>query len=253
MFNLFKKPKVKPYAGTSRYTGPSDTQLANELKRTVRNIILIVITMVLLFTFFAPAVGGFFGIISNYRKHNTKEKIVIPQTPFFVNIPAAVNKETITLEGFAASGNTVKLFVNGPEAGSTVADATGSFRLENIQLIKGRNTIFAKAIGENNVESDKSQTATIQYDTDQPKIDINSPKDKDTIKNLDKRVLILGKINEQATVTVNDSTVILKPDLTFDYLLGVSEGEVEIKVKAIDLAGNENTETIKIIYQKKSN
>lgn len=230
----------------------SEHELELKLKRTVRTIVIIIVSLILLFTFFAPAVGGFFGLISNYRKDTGNQQKVIIQSPIFINPPLASNKESISLQGYASPGNTVKLFANGPEVGTVVADATGTFMFENIPLIKGRNTLFAKAIGENNTESEKSQTLTIEYDTEKPDIEIETPDNDDTVKNLDKRVLIIGKVNEQATITINDKSVILKPDLTFDFLLGVEEGEVEIKIKAIDTAGNEETETLKITYQKKS-
>jgi len=56
------------------------------------------------------------------------------------------------------------------------------------------------------------------------------------VSNLDKRVEVTGKVDEKSTIKVNGKFAIIKPDLTFDFLLGVSEGKVEIKVEATDEA-----------------
>jgi hypothetical protein len=41
---------------------------------------------------------------------------------------------------------------------------------------------------------------------------------------------------------------VVRPDLTFDFLLGVTEGKVAIKIEATDDAGNIATETIDVTY-----
>ncbi|KKU49252.1 MAG: hypothetical protein UX69_C0004G0027, partial [candidate division WWE3 bacterium GW2011_GWA2_46_9] len=42
------------------------------------------------------------------------------------------------------------------------------------------------------------------------------------------------------------------PDLTFEILLGVDEGSVEVKVTATDKAGNKAEKIIHVTYQKES-
>ena len=54
-------------------------------------------------------------------------------------------------------------------------------------------------------------------------------------------------------VKINDKIAIVKPDLTFEFLLGVqNEGNVKITVLAIDEAGNENKKEITVNYEKES-
>ena len=64
--------------------------------------------------------------------------------------------------------------------------------------------------------------------------------------------MIIGKINEKATITVNDKQAVQKPDLTFEFQLGVKEGEVSVKVNATDEAGNKEEKSFKIRYVRQS-
>ena len=52
-------------------------------------------------------------------------------------------------------------------------------------------------------------------------------------------------------VKINGRTAVMKGDNGFELLLGVGEGEVEIKVEATDLAGNTRVESIYITYEKR--
>ncbi|MCA9748281.1 MAG: hypothetical protein KC414_04195, partial [Romboutsia sp.] len=140
------------------------------------------------------------------------------------------------------------LYVNGPEAASTVTTSDGTFQIENIGLINGRNTIFAKAIDASGNESDKSTILNLEVDKDKPKLEIEEPKDEDVIKNLNKRVLIKGKVSEKASIKINDKPAVLRPDLSFEMLLGVEPGKVDIVITATDEAGNEEKEEFTITY-----
>ena len=173
-----------------------------------------------------------------------------PLPPTFTNIPSATNKEKINVTGFASQGVTVKLFVNGPEVAETIADASGKFEFSEIDLIKGRNSLSAKSIGNKNLESEKSQTIHIEFDSEEPELEIIEPENDKTITNLNNRIQITGTVDEKSTITINDKNVILKPNLTFEFLLGVEEGETIIKIKALDEAGNEEVQELKVFYKK---
>jgi hypothetical protein len=70
---------------------------------------------------------------------------------------------------------------------------------------------------------------------------------------LDKRVTITGKIDEKADIKVNGKTAIMRPDMSFEFLLGVQEGNVDIKIEATDLAGNTSSESFRVTYVKSNN
>ncbi|MFZ5424856.1 MAG: hypothetical protein ACOZAO_03550 [Patescibacteria group bacterium] len=250
------KKKKPNYYRQQKYNKSQDVVTEKDLlMRLGLTITAIFVTLGILyvsFTFFGPKIGSLFGLFSVHRNETGPQDNLAPTPPAFSSPPVATKKDTITLEGLAEAGTNVKLFVNGPEVTSTVSDSEGVFTFTNVKLIEGNNTIFARAYDQSNNESPKSVTLSIKYDIKEPEIEIISPEDGETIKNLNKRIQVKGTLNEKSTVKVNNRLAIVKPDLTFEILLGVEEGDVEIKVVAADEAGNEAEKTINIKYQRRS-
>ncbi len=222
------------------------------LKLAILGIVLVPTVVLAMFVFFGPTIGSLFGIVSINRNFDNNTDKVAPPPPIFDNPPKAVGSNNITLKGFAEAGTTIKLYVNGPEKGSSVTTTEGTFEISGIELIEGRNSIFAKTIDATGNESDKSATLSIEVDNSKPKIDIESPKNNDVVRNLNKRVFITGKLSEKATITINEKLAVLRPDFTFEFPLGVEPGKHEIKIKATDEAGNFAEETINITYVQES-
>lgn len=217
-------------------------------------MILVGITVFLFLVvfFFTPKLGVFFGFFSKHRNDVDSAAIIKPSTPIFSNVPPATKEESITLNGYAQPGLTVVLYVNGPETDKTTVGADGLFTFNNIKLIQGSNTVSAKVFDQIGTGSDSSNNFTIVVDKEKPKITIESPKKDATVKNLDQRVIVTGKINEKSSLKINDKFAILRPDLTFEFLLGASEGTMKIKVEATDEAGNVEVEEFSIKYVKGS-
>jgi hypothetical protein len=201
---------------------------------------------------FPTQFGSFFGFFSRHRNEKPYQPTAKPATPVFENAPESVKDTKVTLNGRATAGTTVKIFVNGPEKATTTTDADGIFTFADVPLTLGKNLLFAKASDNSGVQSDNSEFLNITVDKDSPKIEIVNPKDGSTVKNLNKRIEIIGTVSEKATITINDKTVIQKSDFSFDYWLGVEEGNVKIKVVAVDAAGNKTEKEITVIYSKSS-
>ena len=227
-----------------------------QLRARYNTVILGISTMAFLgiisVAFFAPQIGAFFGFFSKHRGEEGYRPTAKPSPPVFEDIPEAVGENSVDLSGKAQPGETILLFVNGPEKARTTADSEGKFNFVDVHLISGKNTLFAKAQDDQNRESDKTPYFYISVDDDSPEIEIEEPKDGNVIKNLNRRIRISGKINEKATITINGGTVVQKPDFSFDYDLGVKEGNVKIEIKAVDPAGNESTLELNVVYQEKS-
>ncbi|HLC93880.1 MAG TPA: hypothetical protein VJG85_02590 [Patescibacteria group bacterium] len=255
-----RKPQNKYNRITQRATNPvrppalhqlSEEELVQHLMKTIMGIVLFLIVVLGTLLFFAPKLGAFFGLLSFRRDEVTKLEVA-PIAPVFSNVPGSTNNENLTINGFSEPGMTIKLFLNGPESQSTVTDNEGFFTFADIKLINGTNTIFSKAVNETGKESENSQIVTIVYDNTAPEITIESPKNGAVVKNLDKRILVKGKLSEKATVKVNNSLAVLTPDNNFEIVLGVESGKLEIKVEATDEAGNKKEEKINITYVKGS-
>jgi hypothetical protein len=238
------------YSGNNKNL--SEKELKKKLLLNLMGITTIILIVLLSLFVFAPKIGFLFGLVSKYRNeegYRPKSKVSVPT---FTDLPSSVKDSEIKLAGYAQTGVTVKLFVNGPESSRTISGSDGRFEFTGVKLNEGRNTLFAKAENSKGEESDTTDMFYISYDKTPPKIEELSPKDGETVRNLDKRITVSGKINEKATIIINGKIAVQKPDLSFDFLLGVGEGEVKIKVEIIDQAGNKVEKEITVRYEKKS-
>ena len=192
---------------------------------------------------FAPKIGSIFGLISVNRNDTITPPEANTPPPIFLEVPRAVNKTKIDLKGTSVPKTKIELFVNGPKEAGVLTDISGEFLFTNVKLNEGKNTIFAKA------NETKSEVITIQYDDKKPKIELETPKDGEKVENLNNRIEVIGKVNEEAAVKVNGRVAIQKPDNSFSILLGVREGSVEITIEATDLAGNKSEEKLNVTYK----
>lgn len=229
-----------------------EKELVQTLAFSIFGIIVTIVVVFLSATVFAPEMGAFFGYLSLNKGQVDDQLPIKPSAPVFVDTPSATKSLNIDIKGVTQPGFIVEIFVNGPKKGSVVADKNGEFNFAKVTLIEGKNRIYAKAINDEGIESDKSQTLEITVDRKAPEIEIESPKEGETVRNLDGRIQITGKVNEKASIRINDRQAITKSDLTFSILLGVDEGDVEIKIEAIDEAGNKSEETYVVKYSKGS-
>lgn len=227
-----------------------------ELKKRLKVILLVTFGLPLfvlcLFVFFGPQVGAIFGFVSVNRNDTGNKDTIAPIPPVFDNPPKATKDKSMKLSGFSEPGSTVKLFVNGPETQDTLTTTDGTFAFENIELIDGKNSLFAKATDEQGNESEKSITLSVQVDNDEPDITIESPKDDEVIRNLNGRITIKGSVSEKAKIKINGKSAVQRPDLSFEFPLGVGEGKLEITVEATDEAGNIKEEKFFVTYVKGS-
>ena len=192
---------------------------------------------------YAPKIGSIFGLISVNRNATITPPEANTPPPIFLEVPEAVNKTKIDLKGSSVPKTKIELFVNGPKEASVLTDISGEFLFTNVKLNEGKNTIFAKA------NETKSDVITIRYDNEKPKIELETPKNGEKIENLNNRIEVIGKINEEATVKVNGRVAIQRPDNSFSILLGVREGDLEIIIEATDLAGNKSEEKLSVTYK----
>ena len=227
-----------------------EEDVKRKLYRTILATLIIIGMLFVALKYFATDIGKLFGLISKVSQPKEKDDTLAPPPPYFYNSPTTTNKQEIGLKGFSEPGSKVIIYVNGPEVTAVTSDATGTFSVENISLIQGKNTIYAKAEDAYQNQSIKSQILEIVYDTKKPKITITEPKDGSTIRNLNQRITVKGTLDEKCEVRINEMLAIMKPDNSFEILLGVKEGKVEIKVEATDEAGNKSDEKISVSYIK---
>ncbi len=184
----------------------------------------------------------------------TQRDRIAPPPPTLTGIPEATNSAKLNIKGFAEAGSTVTLFLNSNERDSQLVGAEGQFIFEEVGLESGENEIYTTAKDTTGNESRQSTIYKVIIDQKPPKLEITEPADNSIIKEeKDKQtfVLVAGKVEEGATVAVNDYQAIVREDGNFEYrLLLTEEGENTIKIVAKDTAGNKTTVEKTVIYKK---
>lgn len=200
------------------------------------------IAFILFLIFFGiPLVARFASYIGDVKRGKTKDTSTnqnIPISAPNLNTPVEFTNQTgIVIKGSAQPNSKVTIHTNDKEV-DTTADNDGGFSV-NITLQKGPNQIYATATNKEGATSDKSQTFTVIFDNEPPKLDISSPSDgTNFFTDKQKKITIEGKTDPDASITVNGHTVIVNDDGSFKYNYSLSDGKNTLTIDALDKAGN---------------
>lgn len=212
--------------------------------KTKRNIILssiigIVLILVAIF-WIIPALIGSLSIFNQF-KNTPKERPVtedVTLAPPVLNIPYdATSSAAINISGYAVPNSKVEIYVDGDLKTTTSTGSDGSFLTPQIALTLGTNNITGKTIDENNKESLSSKNIKVVYTNEKPTLEISEPQDNQTFQG-ERRIKISGKTEPDNKVSVNDSTIIVNNDGTFNTLVSLNDGENTIAIVASNLVGN---------------
>ncbi|MBI2773427.1 MAG: hypothetical protein HYX56_02905 [Chloroflexi bacterium] len=142
--------------------------------------------------------------------------------------------------------NAVELALNGLRLTTYTLGADGAFGGANITLPDGTSTIVATLVEGTTQIASTSRTVTV--DRTPPVVTITRPKTGDTVEGPD--VIVEGKTEAGAEVTVNDRALRPNPDGTFTERLVPPVGALKVTIVAKDKAGNEaKTELLVTVKQ----
>lgn len=229
----------------SRLNRRLEKQTQKNLALTLLGIFLI---LFLLLKFGIPFLANFALFISG-SKDDVTESIQGPNfisSPQLNPLPDATSSAKLTVSGKSQSSSTVDLYINGDITDKTQADKKGDFSFD-ITLNKGKNNIYAKARIDKKI-SDPSDTFSVLFKNTPPTLNINSPSDGQQFSGDQNRTSVTGTTEADTKVTVNGFWAIADQDNNFSYQLPLQNGDNEIKVIAIDPAGNKTEKIIKVKY-----
>lgn len=221
-------------------------------QQSIKNMLLaimgIIVILALIISFGPQLLINFSLLVKKSSDANDiqKEELTYIAPPVLNTLPDATKESTIDVSGYAGEKQTIKLYVNGKTAGTKEVNKDKQFTFSKVKLEKGKNEIKAKAVTENDKESEYSSIATIAYIDQPPTIEVSFPQDGQTISKDNRAITIRGKSNEGVKVTVNDFWAITKDDGSFSYSLSLQDGDNTIHIKATDAAGNETTKEVKV-------
>lgn len=191
---------------------------------------------------FADLTGGLLG-----GGDGDKPKDTILTAPIIDPLPEATNSVKLTVTGFAGEAGTVKIYLGDSAIGEIKPEA-GKFEYKDISLKNGENKISAKA-SFSGKDSDFSNIEIVIFDKDEPKLEIETPVEGQTIS-VNNRVRVIGQTDKDSQVYANGFLGSTDGEGKFEVTVPLVEGENTIEVKAIDEAGNSVTKSVKVNFRK---
>lgn len=221
-------------------------------KQTQKNLTLsilgIIFVLFLLLKFGIPFLANFALFLSNSKNPtiSISENTKFITAPQLNPLPEATNSAQFKISGIAQASATIDLYLNDNIIDKSQADKSGKFSFDTT-LIKGNNKIYTKARIDKNI-SDSSQIYNIIFKNTLPTLNINSPSDGQQFSKDQNFINVSGSTDIDTKITVNGLWAITDQNNNFSYQLPLQNGDNEIKVVAVDLAGNKTEKSIKVKY-----
>lgn len=176
-----------------------------------------------------------------------EEDTIILQAPVLSAPVEATNSAQFKISGYADPDQQVVVVVNGQEDARVATDEEGAFTAE-ISLTEGENGFTTYAVDTEERESKTGQDYIVILDTEKPVLEIEQPEDGKEFNSKDNPIIISGKTDPGSKVYVNDRMVFPNSDGSFRTSFSLANGENELKIRAIDTAGNETEVVRKVKY-----
>jgi hypothetical protein len=218
-------------------------------KNLILNILGIFLVILIVFKFGIPFLVNISIFLSGSKGNQEQSQ---SQNPTFVappilnSLPQATSSASVIISGIAVKNQTIDLYINGDLTDKTKTKDDGSFSFkENVSA--GENTIKVKA-NESNGSSDFSQPLVIFYKSAPPSLNISSPSDNQSFSKDQSPVEVKGATDPDVKVTINGFWAITDSNGNYSYSLPLQNGDNNITIAAIDMAGNKSEKKIKVTY-----
>ena len=208
-----------------------------------------IIIIVLLAIFGIPVATKIAGYVFDMKKSPSivSQDTTPPGPPFIKTLPEATNNNILKIEGSSEPETTVEIFVN-DEKTEVPADGNGNFETK-VTLIKGSNTIYAKARDEAENESAKSRQYTVYFSKDKPKLEVARPNQGDSYYGDKQRQLsIEGATCPECSVTVNGRIGLVDDEGNFKLAYSLNDGNNDLNIITTDKSGNTEETTISVNF-----
>lgn len=164
------------------------------------------------------------------------------------SIPTATNSSQIIIGGSVTNLSSLEFFLNSEKVKEVSLNASDIFSEEIAQLKEGQNTIYVKGILGDSKNARQSREFTVIYKPEKPKLEITEPADKS--KTSKQEIKIKGSTDKEVFVKINELPVVVDAQGNFESTVQIKDGENVFTITALDIAGNEETKTISVTYQK---
>lgn len=216
--------------------------------KLVKTVIFSILLVIIIIYIGLPLFAKFIVFISPKSKDNPTANVstTILFPPLLDPQFEATNTATIVVSGIGDEDTTVKLFVNDKIRVEQPADDDGRFNFKQVKLAQGKNTIYVTSFKDNN-ESSPSSPLIIEYKTEEPKLEVNSPEDGKRYTD-DREITVQGQTDPGNNIIINDRHTVTDADGKFRYRIRLNDGENIIQIIALDNAGNQTQLERKVTY-----
>ena len=163
------------------------------------------------------------------------------------SIPQATNSAKIIVSGSVLNFDSLVFYLNKVKV-KEVDSAADIVNEEIGDLEKGENSVYILAKSKNSKTEKSTITYKVFYKSEKPKLEISDPSDNSTTSN--QEIKVKGSTDKETYIHINDIPVVVDVNGNFEMSIRLKDGDNQITTKAQDIAGNEETKTIKITYQK---
>jgi hypothetical protein len=163
------------------------------------------------------------------------------------SIPQATNSAKIIISGSVLNFDTLIFYLNSKKV-KEIESTADIFNEEIGDLEKGENDVYVKAESKDNKTEKNTITYKVFYKSEKPKLEISEPSDGSTTNN--QEVKIKGSTDKETYVHINDLPVVVDANGNFETSIRLKDGENQIMATAQDIAGNIETKSLKVTYQK---
>lgn len=163
------------------------------------------------------------------------------------SIPQATNSAKIIISGSVLNFDILEFYLNSEKV-KEIKSSSDTFDEEISDLQKGDNDIYIMARSEDRKRKKNTITYKVFYKNEKPKLEITEPSDSSTTNNQEIRVK--GNTDKETYIHINDSPVVVDASGNFETLIRLKDGDNQIVITAQDIAGNMETKTINVSYQK---
>lgn len=182
---------------------------------------------------------------TNKESPNSKNASLVPP-PQLESTPEITNQKIISIQGYAPSGITVRLTLNGAKQ-DIVSNAQSTWSIE-FPLNEGENLFRVQAV-DNQGNLSQEIMSNVTLDTKPPALVILEP-ESGLVKSGKKELTleIKGTTDADASAKINDRVVIVDSEGAFIHSITLLEGENLLNIVATDRAGNKTEEVRTVTY-----
>jgi hypothetical protein len=228
-------------------------------RKTQRTMILsiigILVILFLLFKFGIDALVNFSVFISGSKNQTTTQdsnQLNYVTVPTLNPLSQATNSAHIIITGQSTKDYSILLYINNNNVDQVNADKNGGFIFKE-DLTSGDNQIKVKAKS-NNKQSDFSDSINVVFKNSAPTLDISSPSDGQSFNknlvNTNNTINVTGKTDQGVSVTVNGFWAVVNDSGNFSYTLPLQNGDNQLKIIAVDQAGNKTEKDLKVNFSQ---